>query len=1078
MRSPTKLLLTLFLIITSSAVFAQPGKGPYTHRQLDSLHLLAQLFSPRTYTPAPLTAARGGMRRGKALRQAAPVAGPGRFAAVCSDTSSRVFLQTDSITFYSNDPYLTRDGHILLSGQYSKWNGTLTNKGFMQKTDQKGNTVWLHTYDSLRSLQRYNYINYTKVLELRDGSLFLVGRTNRTSGSNDDIIFTKTDAQGNIIWTKLYKSRLWPRAGNGSSDYWVPHEVKEDPQTGDIYISNTFWDHDRGLTKLSASNGAILWSRCYEMASYTVFDGPLGLDILPNELRYFGRCLSYTQSIVSIYRLNKVTGDTLQTLYFQVADSLAGKLDFLGNEPMAKLQNGGYALGGKCYGQYQYMYNGQTPLCQAAVLELDSNLAFVKAYAFRNYIESNGYNSRVSVFPDGSALFTMLKFYSGYTADLYYTQTANGQIIKNRKKQYNGEGFPQQPAALRLPGGGDLVVRMMGDSAADKSKTEFLTMHPSDTASFCVGYDDNATTLYYFRYRPYHWGLDSIAVNVIEESGTKTLGLADETPNKLQGCYTVSYCDSLSVTPVAPVICLSQSLDVTVRKNAACGALVRFTYDTSAVQSAAYINDTTVRFRFRRAWTGNIIAHLEGCTPITDTVAVRVLQAQASLNLGPDRELCPGNSILLNAHAGYASYTWQNGSTDSTFVVTGPGLYYVVTTDACGGVSRDSVTISAAPPIPFSAGPDRTKCNADSIQLTATPGFISYNWSNNYLISSLTTQSVVVRPVRDTAYYVRAEKTPGCFAYDTVRITVLHSPPIALGADRRFCAGDSALLDAGPGFARYSWSNGGVTPVIIVRTPGEYRVQGTTLQGCNSFDTVLVLPPYPLPVPALDKNSGLCSGTVRVLSPGVFDSYAWNTGATSPGITVGAVGRYAVVVTDANGCRAEDSTTIAVIHPLPAHFLPPDTALCSYGSLDLRPAGAFNRYSWSNGSAEPALKISAPGRYWLRVIDANNCSGSDTVLVTPKECLKGLYVPTAFTPNRDGKNDRLKGMLFGTAKAYLFRIYNRWGEVVFQTTDPATGWDGTVGGMPLESTVFIWTCTYWLEGEAPASEKGTFVLVR
>jgi hypothetical protein len=75
------------------------------------------------------------------------------------------------------------------------------------------------------------------------------------------------------------------------------------------------------------------------------------------------------------------------------------------------------------------------------------------------------------------------------------------------------------------------------------------------------------------------------------------------------------------------------------------------------------------------------------------------------------------------------------------------------------------------------------------------------------------------------------------------------------------------------------------------------------------------------------------------------------------------------------------------------------------------------------------------GIYWLQVKDDKNCIGKDTIIVNPKDCGKGFFVPTAFTPNNDGKNDLLKPILLGNVKQYHFWIYNRWGELIFETND-------------------------------------------
>jgi gliding motility-associated-like protein len=155
-----------------------------------------------------------------------------------------------------------------------------------------------------------------------------------------------------------------------------------------------------------------------------------------------------------------------------------------------------------------------------------------------------------------------------------------------------------------------------------------------------------------------------------------------------------------------------------------------------------------------------------------------------------------------------------------------------------------------------------------------------------------------------------------------------------------------------------------------------------------------------------------------------------------------------------------------------------DTALCSYGSILLNASHTYTNYLWSTGATAASIQISAPGTYWLQATDDLNCAGRDTILVSAKECLKGVYIPTAFTPNSDGRNDDFKPFIGGIVKQYRFTIYNRWGQVLFTTNNVHKGWDGNFGSTTQDANVFAWTCTYQLEGEALKVEKGTVVLIR
>jgi gliding motility-associated-like protein len=154
------------------------------------------------------------------------------------------------------------------------------------------------------------------------------------------------------------------------------------------------------------------------------------------------------------------------------------------------------------------------------------------------------------------------------------------------------------------------------------------------------------------------------------------------------------------------------------------------------------------------------------------------------------------------------------------------------------------------------------------------------------------------------------------------------------------------------------------------------------------------------------------------------------------------------------------------------------TEICNYDELKLKAPSGFKDYTWNNNANTAAITIKKPGLYWVEVIDQNNCKGKDSIAVNLKECITGFFIPTAFTPNNDGKNDVFKPLIFGNVKSYQFTIYNRWGEVVFKSKDIKKGWDGNFKSLSQSTNVFIWLCTYQLEGELKQTKKGTAVLIR
>lgn len=572
--------------------------------------------------------------------------------------------------------------------------------------------------------------------------------------------------------------------------------------------------------------------------------------------------------------------------------------------------------------------------------------------------------------------------------------------------------------------------------------------------------------------------IDSRDTTIVTLTGA-TLTATDNIITILNGCSASGTCSSLDIIGNTSSCSFSDTLLYVGRRNQTCYTPVSWSL-TGGNAYQQQRNDSTIAISFMQSGTYQLIARLgQTCQAVNDTINIQVtVQGQLPvLNLGPaDTLLCPDNTITLNAHSGYASYVWQNASIDSIFMVTQPGTYYVTVTDACGGTQSDTIRVTSYFPGSFSAGQDRIKCNADTLHINSTGGFINYTWKPAYNINSVLNQNVIVYPNIDTTYTVMAEKFPGCFVHDTVKITVRNSPSINLGSDINLCGGADTIADAGPGFTQYLWSTGATTRQVTLYASGTYSVAATYANGCISKDTILIAA-FPDPVVTLDKTGTLCTGETRLLDAGNFASFLWNDASTQRTLLVRGIGIYYVTVADANGCRDTDSTEIKTLLPKPGNFLPGDTAICMYSSLKLIAAAGYNSYLWYNNSTGQYLSVNQPGLYWLEVKDNNGCKGRDSINIFPKQCLRGIWVPNAFTPNGDTKNDLFKPSIFGTVKQYELIVFNQFGQTVFRTVNPLEGWNGRVSGRIQNQGTYTWVCTYQVDNQMVNIEHGTVILI-
>ena len=158
-----------------------------------------------------------------------------------------------------------------------------------------------------------------------------------------------------------------------------------------------------------------------------------------------------------------------------------------------------------------------------------------------------------------------------------------------------------------------------------------------------------------------------------------------------------------------------------------------------------------------------------------------------------------------------------------------------------------------------------------------------------------------------------------------------------------------------------------------------------------------------------------------------------------------------------------------------------DIQLCSYETIKLKNLTHQNgfKYTWQDGSTNSFLDAKDAGIYWVDV--STYCSNArDTIIITPKTsgCERKVMVPSAFTPDDNGTNDIFKPVVFGVPAQYEFIIYNRWGEIVFHTTNTGEGWNGTIAGKKQDTGIYVWTCSSRFEGEKASFQKGMVTLIR
>jgi gliding motility-associated-like protein len=541
-------------------------------------------------------------------------------------------------------------------------------------------------------------------------------------------------------------------------------------------------------------------------------------------------------------------------------------------------------------------------------------------------------------------------------------------------------------------------------------------------------------------------------------------------------CSSISVCDSIHLSGPDTVCQLNTPYAFRINKNPGCLLNNEMVNDTANYQ-VTLVTDSSAIINFKKP--GNVWLKVfinTGCKIISDSLEIHVSPVLTSIDLGRDTTLCPGDSLMLSAGSGFGSYQWQDGSSGSNFIVKDSGLYFVTVRNQCGELFSDSVVVALFTVPSLNLPLTTTVCSLDTVSVSNPAGFVNYTWQPAVLVNNIS-GGIFVTPQQNTWISLAAVTSNSCKVTDSFLIRVNPLPIVSLGRDISFCDYDSVRLSGGNGYAAYLWSTGNTSSAIIASTPGIYWLQVKNSNGCKASDSIQLFH-YPHTQVNLGADFNLCAGNSKVLDAQNFSRYLWQDNSVSQNFTASTTGLYHVLVTDANGCKSTDSVAALNVFPLPANFLNSVDSICQNQSLTITPTRSFSNYVWADNSSLSYLKISGPGQYWVTVTDANGCTGSDSIEVFAKDCFQGLYFPNAFTPNGDSKNDVFRPKIYGIPAMYMLEIFNRYGELVFYTSDPIKGWDGMYKGMPAVSGNYVWQCRYTFNTRIERYAKGNVVLIR
>jgi gliding motility-associated-like protein len=399
---------------------------------------------------------------------------------------------------------------------------------------------------------------------------------------------------------------------------------------------------------------------------------------------------------------------------------------------------------------------------------------------------------------------------------------------------------------------------------------------------------------------------------------------------------------------------------------------------------------------------------------------------------------------------------------------------------------------------------DTLICSIDTLMLRVNINSGSVLWRaangpNQARILNTTTSTPLVFPRDTTKYYVSVNDN-GCANTDSVIVNVLNFINVNVGLDRTICLTDTFRMSTVSDALNYQWTSSSGEQVQNVKYPivrplvnTQYNVTAN-LGKCQAKDSMLaIVSPYPNVTAGPDLT--ICYGTRVQLNGSANGSFfSWSPAASlinqntlTPTAGPTQTTTYILSTTNATGCLKPktDTVIVTVIPPIMANA-GRDTAAVPGQSLQLNATGGLS-YVWSSNSFLNDPTIANPVARFDNSVDSiiytvrvsnGSCYSDDQVKVRIFKTGPDILVPSGFTPNADGKNDVLKAVTIGIAKLSYFSVYNRWGQLLFSTTEENKGWDGNFSGLAQPAGTYVYQAIGLDYIGNTIQRKGTVVLIR
>jgi PKD repeat protein len=436
--------------------------------------------------------------------------------------------------------------------------------------------------------------------------------------------------------------------------------------------------------------------------------------------------------------------------------------------------------------------------------------------------------------------------------------------------------------------------------------------------------------------------------------------------------------------------------------------------------------------------------------------------------------------------------SWKYSTTGSKVVTL-----TVESDKGCVGTITDTTPVKDKPPITL-AFKDTLICNIDTLQLNASGNGV-FSWMPAYNILNANTATPLVYPKATTTYQATLNDN-GCINTDTVRVRVVDHVTLNAGPDSTICLTDTITLNPQGDGLKFEWSS---SPAGNISDPGIKQpwVQPTTttttyhvvayIGKCSAADDVTIRA-IPYPAASAGADTLICfSDTATIHASMVGERFTWSpVYALSNPYSLNTLAwpkkttAYVLSVYDTLGCPKPGRDTIVInVKDKIIAFAGHDTSVVVGQPLQLHGSGA-EFYDWEpplhlnrNDIANPIAVLDDNFSYQLKAYSVEGCYDLDTINIKVFKTAPDIFVPNAFRPG-GSRNNVLRPIPVGIVTLDYFCVYNRWGQMVFQSHTPEAGWDGTVAGIPQDSGTFVWMARGKDYTGRVIMRKGTAILLR